>query len=55
MTIASSVVPGDSVTDPDVIGARYDDLYRQRDRREEVIGEPESFRALVAERGDGHG
>ncbi|MFE0381330.1 SDR family NAD(P)-dependent oxidoreductase [Streptomyces inhibens] len=55
VTIASGIVPGDEVTDPDVIGARYYDLYRQRDRMEEVIGDPEAFRALVAESAAGHG
>ncbi|MEV8017157.1 SDR family NAD(P)-dependent oxidoreductase [Streptomyces sp. NPDC086554] len=53
VTIASGIVTGDKVMDPDVIGARYYDLYRQRDRVEEVIGDPEAFRALVAERVDG--
>ncbi|WP_086846352.1 SDR family NAD(P)-dependent oxidoreductase [Amycolatopsis kentuckyensis] len=48
VTIASGVVPGDEVADPDVIGARYYGLYRQRDRAEEVIGDLEAFRALVA-------
>ncbi|MDN3263148.1 SDR family NAD(P)-dependent oxidoreductase [Streptomyces sp. CSDS2] len=48
VTIASRIVPGDPVTGPDAIGARYWRLYRQPDRREEVIGDPEAFRALVA-------
>ncbi|MFG2092283.1 SDR family NAD(P)-dependent oxidoreductase [Streptomyces sp. NPDC048612] len=55
VTIASGITTGDAVTDPDVIGARYYDLYQHRDRREEVIGDVEAFRALVAERGGGHG
>ncbi|GAA1612319.1 SDR family NAD(P)-dependent oxidoreductase [Nonomuraea maheshkhaliensis] len=55
VTIASGVIPGDEVADPDAIGARYYSLYRQRDRAEEVIGDLEAFRALVAERADGHG
>lgn len=49
VTIASAIVTGDEVMDPDVIGARYYDLYRQRDRSEEIIGNPEAFRTLVAE------
>ncbi|MET9001321.1 SDR family NAD(P)-dependent oxidoreductase [Amycolatopsis sp. NPDC004169] len=48
VTIASGVIPGDEVADPDVIGARYYGLYRRRDRAEEVIGDLEAFRALVA-------
>ncbi|AGM08101.1 SDR family NAD(P)-dependent oxidoreductase [Amycolatopsis keratiniphila] len=48
VTIASGVIPGDVVADPDVIGARYYELYRQRDRAEEVIGDLDAFRALVA-------
>ncbi|MFD6066115.1 MULTISPECIES: SDR family NAD(P)-dependent oxidoreductase [Amycolatopsis] len=48
VTIASGVVPGDPVADPDVIGARYHDLYRRRDRAEEVIGDLDAFRALVS-------
>ncbi|MFJ9417275.1 SDR family NAD(P)-dependent oxidoreductase [Streptomyces sp. NPDC101227] len=55
VTIASGIVPGDEVMDPDVIGARYYDLYQQRDRAETVIGDPEAFRALVAEQVAGHG
>ncbi|MEV7081610.1 SDR family NAD(P)-dependent oxidoreductase [Streptomyces sp. NPDC093516] len=49
VTIASGVIPGDEVADPDAIGARYYRLYQQRDRVEEVIGDPEAFRALVTE------
>ncbi|MFF4603150.1 SDR family NAD(P)-dependent oxidoreductase [Streptomyces sp. NPDC001339] len=48
VTIASRVIPGDEVTDPDAIGARYYDLYKQRNRAEEVIGDLDAFRALVA-------
>ncbi|MGW5617168.1 SDR family NAD(P)-dependent oxidoreductase [Streptomyces sp. NPDC003877] len=55
VTIASGVIPGDEVADPDAIGARYYSLYQQRDRVEEVIGDLEAFRALVAKRADGHG
>ncbi|MBH1936595.1 SDR family NAD(P)-dependent oxidoreductase [Streptomyces sp. AV19] len=55
VTIASGIVPGDPVTDPDVIGSRYYDLYRRRDRAEDVIGDPEVFRALVAEWSAGQG
>jgi short-subunit dehydrogenase len=55
VTIASGVIPGDEVADPDAIGARYYHLYQQRDRVEEVIGDLEAFRALVAEKADGHG
>ncbi|MER0477499.1 hypothetical protein ABR737_03865 [Streptomyces sp. Edi2] len=55
VTIASSIVPGDKVTDPDVIGTRYYNLYRQRDRVEEIISDPEAFRTLVAEQADGNG
>lgn len=55
VTIASGVVPGDEVTDPDVIGARYYGLYERRDRVEEIIGDPEAFRALVTERSDAPG
>ncbi|MBD0422737.1 SDR family NAD(P)-dependent oxidoreductase [Streptomyces sp. TRM S81-3] len=52
VTIASGIVPGDEVTDPDVIGARYYRLYQRRNRVEEVVGDLEAFRALVAERID---
>lgn len=55
VTIASRIVPGDEVMDPDVIGARYYDLYRQRDRAEAVIGDPEAFRILAAGQAAGHG
>ncbi|MFE6667508.1 SDR family NAD(P)-dependent oxidoreductase [Streptomyces sp. NPDC057697] len=50
VTIASGIVPGDAETDPDVIGDRYYTLYGQRDRAEEVVGDPGAFRALVDER-----
>ncbi|WP_021599642.1 MULTISPECIES: hypothetical protein [Actinomadura] len=49
MTIASGVVPGGGEADPDAIGARYHRLYRRPDQVEEVIGDPDAFRALVAE------
>jgi hypothetical protein len=52
VTIASGVIPGDEVADPDAIGARYYRLYQQRDRAEEVVGDLEAFRALVAEQGN---
>ncbi|MEU0742964.1 SDR family NAD(P)-dependent oxidoreductase [Streptomyces sp. NPDC006134] len=55
VTIASAITPGDEVTDPDVIGARYYGLYRRPDRVEEVVGDPEAFRALVAEWAGGRG
>ncbi|WP_228002975.1 SDR family NAD(P)-dependent oxidoreductase [Nocardia australiensis] len=55
VTIASGIIPGDAVADPDVIGARYYDLYRRCDRAEEVIGDLDAFRALVAERIGTHG
>jgi short-subunit dehydrogenase len=48
VTIASGVVPGDAVADPDVIGGRYYDLHLGRDRAEEVIGDIDAFRAFVA-------
>jgi len=54
VTIASGIIPGDSVADPDVIGARYYDLYdlyERRDRAELVIGDLEAFRTLVAQVG----
>lgn len=53
VTIATGIVPGDEVADPDVIGARYYRLYERRDRKEEVIGDLEAFRALVAEGTEG--
>ncbi|WP_329203492.1 hypothetical protein [Streptomyces sp. NBC_01435] len=49
MTIASGIVPGDGETDPDAIGARYYTMYEQRDRAEEIIGDPGAFQALVDE------
>ncbi|MFI6903098.1 SDR family NAD(P)-dependent oxidoreductase [Nonomuraea sp. NPDC050394] len=48
VTIATGVVPGGGEGDPDAIGARYLRMYRQRDQVEEVIGDVEAFRALVA-------
>ncbi len=48
VTIASAITPGDAVTDPDAIGARYYGLYRRPECAEEVIGDVEAFRALVA-------
>ncbi|MFI7121738.1 SDR family NAD(P)-dependent oxidoreductase [Amycolatopsis sp. NPDC049868] len=54
VTIASGVVPGGGEADPDAIGARYYRLYRQPDRVEEVIGDLDAFRALVAEHAAGH-
>ncbi|MGW4000131.1 SDR family NAD(P)-dependent oxidoreductase [Amycolatopsis sp. NPDC004772] len=48
VTIASGVVPGGGEADPDAIGERYHRLYRQPDRVEEVIGDLDAFRALVA-------
>ncbi len=50
VTIASGVVPGGGEADPDAIGARYYDLHSARDRSEDVIGDVEAFRALVAAR-----
>ncbi|MFC9894609.1 SDR family NAD(P)-dependent oxidoreductase [Nocardia sp. NPDC127579] len=52
VTIASGVIPGDALADPDVIGSRYYRLHQQRDRSEEVIGDLAAFRALVADRND---
>ncbi|MFC3736262.1 SDR family NAD(P)-dependent oxidoreductase [Paractinoplanes deccanensis] len=48
MTIASGVIPGDKIADPDVIGARYYNLYQHPHRAEEVIGDLNAFRDLVA-------
>ncbi|WHT16404.1 SDR family NAD(P)-dependent oxidoreductase [Crossiella sp. CA-258035] len=48
VTIASGVIPGDPVADPDRIGARYYESYQRRERAEEVIGDLDEFRALVA-------
>ncbi|NUO98962.1 MAG: SDR family NAD(P)-dependent oxidoreductase [Nonomuraea sp.] len=48
VTIASGVVRGGGEADPDAIGARYYRLYERQDRVEEVIGDLEAFRALVA-------
>lgn len=52
VTIASGVIPGGGEADPDAIGARYHRMYRERDRVEEVIGDPETFRAFVAQRAE---
>lgn len=49
VTIASGVVPGGGEADPDAIGARYHRLHERRDRVEEVVGDLDAFRALVAE------
>ncbi|MEU7225972.1 SDR family NAD(P)-dependent oxidoreductase [Streptomyces chrestomyceticus] len=46
VTIATAVVPGGEA-DPDLIGERYYRMYEERDRAEEVIGDPAAFRALV--------
>ncbi|MFT2016773.1 SDR family NAD(P)-dependent oxidoreductase [Streptomyces sp. 796.1] len=46
--IATGIVPGGGESDPGAIGDRYYDLYERRDRVEEVIGDPDAFRALVA-------
>ncbi|WP_199487851.1 hypothetical protein [Actinomadura spongiicola] len=54
MTIASGIVPGGGEADPDAIGARYYRLYQQPDRVEEVIGDLNAFRALVAEHAPRH-
>lgn len=54
MTIASGVIPGDEVADRDASGARYYGLYERRDRAEEVVGDLEAFRSLVADRVDRH-
>ncbi len=48
VTIASGVVPGGGEADPDAIGARYYDLHHAGGRPEEVIGDVEAFKALVA-------
>ncbi|MGW5136061.1 SDR family NAD(P)-dependent oxidoreductase [Streptomyces sp. NPDC004135] len=48
VTIASGVVPGGGEADPDAIGARYYSMYQQRNRAEEVIGDLNAFRSLVA-------
>ncbi|WP_439378609.1 SDR family NAD(P)-dependent oxidoreductase [Amycolatopsis lexingtonensis] len=48
VTIASGVVPGDPVADPDVLGERYYRLHRDADRAEDVVGDLDAFRALVA-------
>jgi short-subunit dehydrogenase len=48
VTIASGVVPGDPVADPDVIGERYHALHQDPDEVEAVIGDMDAFRALVA-------
>ncbi len=46
MTIASAVVPGGEA-DPDLIGDRYYRMYEERDRAEEIIGDPAAFQVLV--------
>ncbi|MFJ4830794.1 SDR family NAD(P)-dependent oxidoreductase [Streptomyces sp. NPDC088747] len=51
VTIASGVVPGGGEADPDAIGARYYDMYQRRDRVEEVVGDLDAFRSLVARTG----
>ncbi|WP_340685249.1 SDR family NAD(P)-dependent oxidoreductase [Amycolatopsis coloradensis] len=50
VTIASGVIPGGGEADPDAIGARYYRMHLQRDRAEEVIGDLDVFRDLVAQR-----
>ncbi|GAA2858537.1 SDR family NAD(P)-dependent oxidoreductase [Streptosporangium fragile] len=55
VTIATGIVPGGGEADPDAIGARYYHMYRQRDRAEQVIGDPDAFRALVARHAGGPG
>ncbi|NUW34348.1 SDR family NAD(P)-dependent oxidoreductase [Nonomuraea sp. SMC257] len=50
VTIATGVVPGGGEGDPDAIGARYLRMHEERDRVEEVVGDLDAFRALVAER-----
>ncbi|MFI6294585.1 SDR family NAD(P)-dependent oxidoreductase [Nonomuraea sp. NPDC050790] len=50
MTIATAIAPGGGEGDPDAVGARYLRMYRQRDRAEEVVGDVDAFRALVARR-----
>lgn len=50
VTIASGIVPGGGEADPDAIGARYYTMYQQRDRAEEIIGDPDAFEALVDQR-----
>ncbi|MEU8781118.1 SDR family NAD(P)-dependent oxidoreductase [Streptomyces sp. NPDC048637] len=48
VTIASAILPGDGEAGPDAIGARYFRMYQQRNRVEEVIGDLDAFRSLVA-------
>ncbi|MQA82776.1 MAG: SDR family NAD(P)-dependent oxidoreductase [Streptosporangiales bacterium] len=50
VTIASGVVPGDAEADPDAIGARYYQMYERRERPEEVVGDVDAFRRIVAGR-----
>ncbi|MEV0199409.1 hypothetical protein [Nonomuraea sp. NPDC050691] len=50
VTIATGVVPGGGEGDPDAIGARYLRMHEERARVEEVVGDLDAFRALVAER-----
>ncbi|MFC6878159.1 MULTISPECIES: SDR family NAD(P)-dependent oxidoreductase [Actinomadura] len=54
VTIAAGIVPGGEA-DPDAIGDRYYRMYEQRDQVEQVIGDLEAFRALVAQWDGGHG
>ncbi len=49
VTIASGVIPGDPIADPDHIGARYYQSHHRRDQAEEVIGDLDTFRRLVTE------
>ncbi|MFD9946502.1 SDR family NAD(P)-dependent oxidoreductase [Nonomuraea sp. NPDC059023] len=49
VTIATGIAPGGGEGDPDAIGARYLRMYRQREEVEEVVGDVEAFRALVAQ------
>ncbi|WP_197093480.1 SDR family NAD(P)-dependent oxidoreductase [Nonomuraea sp. SBT364] len=50
VTIASGIVPGGGEADPDAIGARYYRMHQRRDPVEEVVGDLDAFRALVAQR-----
>ncbi|MFE0148891.1 SDR family NAD(P)-dependent oxidoreductase [Nonomuraea sp. NPDC059007] len=49
VTIATGIAPGGGEGDPDAIGARYLRMYRQREEVEEVVGDVEAFRTLVAQ------
>ncbi|MFD0685915.1 SDR family NAD(P)-dependent oxidoreductase [Actinomadura fibrosa] len=53
VTIALGIVQGGGEGDPDAIGARYYRMHEQRDRVEEVIGDLDAFRALVAQHSAG--